>query len=138
MAQEDVEIVRQGYEALNRGDVEAVLAMCEPAIECRLPEGGLSAGTLRGREALHEFLQSYIEAFESFQLAPEEILDAGNRVLVFLRLSGRGRGSGLAVEVRPTHVWTMRDGKAIRVEAFTESEREAALKAAGLPDPPES
>src|SRR5688572_32578424 len=126
MSREDVEILRQGYQALSRGDVEAVLALCDSEIECRLPEGGISSGTLRGHQALKDFLLSYTEAFESVQLVPEEFLDADDRVLVFLRMSGRGRGSGLEVEVRPAHVWTMESGRAVRVEAFTDREREAA------------
>jgi ketosteroid isomerase-like protein len=132
MSERNVEILRQGYQALNRGEVEAVLALCDSEIECRLPEGGISTGTLRGHQALKDFLHSYMEAFESFQLVPEEFLDADDRILVFLRMSGRGRGSGLEVEVRPAHVWTMQSGKAVRMEAFTDREREAALEAAGL------
>jgi ketosteroid isomerase-like protein len=131
MSQENVEILRQGYQALNRGDIEAVLAICDSEIECRLPAGGIS-GTLCGHQALKGFLQSYVEAFESFQLVPEEFLDAGDRVAVFLRMSGRGRGSGLEVDVQPAHVWTMQRGRAVRVEAFPDRERQAALKAAGL------
>jgi ketosteroid isomerase-like protein len=131
MSQENVEILRHAYQALNRGDIEAVLAICDSEIECRLPDGGIS-GTLRGHQALKGFLQSYLEAFESFQLAPEEFLDADDRVAVFLRMSGRGRGSGLEVDLRPAHVWTMQSGRAVRVEAFPDREREVALKAAGL------
>ena len=132
MSQENVEIIRPAYEALSRGDVDAVLQICSPDIECRLPEGGINTGTLRGHQALKGFLESYIDAFESFRLEPEEVLDADDQVVVFLRVLGRGRGSGLEVDTRPGHVWTMQGDKAVRVEVFPHRDRQAALEAAGL------
>jgi ketosteroid isomerase-like protein len=132
MSRENVEILRQGYQDLNRGDVDAVLTVCDPEIECQLPEGGINTGTLRGHQALKDFLMGYIEAFESFQVVPEEVLEADDRVVVVLRMSGRGRGSGLEVELRPVHVWTMQGGRAVRVQVFPDREKEAALEAAGL------
>jgi ketosteroid isomerase-like protein len=44
MSQENVEILRQGYEALNRGDIDAVLEICDSDIECQLPEGESTPG----------------------------------------------------------------------------------------------
>ena len=81
---------------------------------------------------MRAFLEGYIESFESFRMEPEEFMDAGDRVLVFLRVLGPGRGSGIDRKVRPAHLWTVRGGKGVRVEAFTERARGAALAAAGL------
>jgi uncharacterized protein len=132
MSQENVEIVRGGYEALSRGDVEAILQMCDPNVECRLPEGGINTGTLRGHQALREFLQGYIDAFDSFRLEPEQFFEADEQVVVFVRVVGRGRGSGIEVDSRPAHVWTMQSGVGVGVEVFADGAGEAALKAAGL------
>jgi ketosteroid isomerase-like protein len=65
-------------------------------------------------------------------MTPEEFIDAGaDKVLVFSREGGRGRGSGADVVTQPTaHLWTMRDGKAIRMQSYWE--RADALEAAGL------
>lgn len=52
--------------------------------------------------------------------------------MVYCRMSGFGRGSGVAIEVRPAHLWTMQGGKAVRLEVFPEREREQALEAVGL------
>src|SRR3954447_5948076 len=132
MSQENVETLRRAYEALSRGDVDAILEVCDSEIECQLPEGGITTGTLRGHQAVREFLEGYIEAFDSFRMEPEQFFEADDRVVVFLQVLGRGRGSGLEVNVRPAHVWTMRSGKAVQVEAFPDRTKEAALKAAGL------
>ena len=73
---------------------------------------------------------SYSEAFEYFRMEPERFIETTDQVVVFVRSSARGRGSGIQVEVRPAHVWTMRGGKAVRVVAFPERER--GLAAAGI------
>lgn len=132
MSQENVETLRHGYEALSRGDLDAFLQMCDPDIECQLPEGGINTGTLRGPQAVRGFLQSYIDAFEAFRMEAERFSEVDDRVVVLLRVLGRGRGSGVEVDTRPVHVWTMRNGKAVRVESLPEDEHGAALKAAGL------
>jgi ketosteroid isomerase-like protein len=132
MSEENVEIVRGVYEALNREDVDAVLQICDPDVECLLPEGGINTGTLRGHQAIRAFLDGYLEAFESFRFEPERFLEADDQVVAVLRVLGRGRGSGLEAEVRPAHVWTMERGRAVRLEVFPERELGAALEAAGL------
>ena len=109
-----------------------VLELCDPAIELRLPDGGVTAGSLRGPRAVREFLESYIEAFESLQFEPERFVERGDQIVAFLRLRGRGRASGLEIDVRPAHVWTMLNGKAVRVEVFPDRAKGAALEAAGL------
>jgi ketosteroid isomerase-like protein len=60
----------------------------------------------------------------------EEIIDAGDRVVLSAHHRGRDRGSGIKVDARYYEVYTLRDGKIIRVDEYTE--RIAALEAAGL------
>jgi ketosteroid isomerase-like protein len=130
--QTDVETLRRAYDALSQGNVDDVLQALDPEVECQLPEGGITTGTIRGHQAVREFLEGYIEAFESFRLEPEQFIDADDRVVVFLRVIGRGRGSGLEVDTRPAHVWTMQRGKGVRVQVFPDRTKGAALEAAGL------
>lgn len=130
MSAENVEILRRAYEAFGRGDLELMLEACDSQIECRLPEGGVNAGTLRGRDSLRTLLEGYLDSFEDYRAEPERFLEAGDRVVAFLRVTGRGRGSGLDFDVRPAHLWTIRDGKAVRLEIFPRGE--GALEAAGL------
>jgi ketosteroid isomerase-like protein len=63
----------------------------------------------------------------------EEIRDVGgHRVLVLFSESARGRGSGLETRVRPTGIWTVRDGRAISFKAY--GDRTEALEPVGLRD----
>ena len=68
--------------------------------------------------------------FEDFSIDVDEIFDRGEEVVVFLRFRGRGRGSDAEIEAPMAHVWTIRDGKAIRLRQFLN--REQALEAVGL------
>jgi ketosteroid isomerase-like protein len=61
---------------------------------------------------------------------PEELLDAGERVVVVFRFRGRGRGSGVPIDERLAHVWTIRNEQAVRMEVY--SGREEAVRMAGL------
>ena len=69
------------------------------------------------------------EMFDSYRNEPEEIIEvAEDKVVVLVRSEARGRMSGVEVGGRLAHLWTLRDGKAIRCESF--GSREAALSAA--------
>ena len=85
-----------------------------------------------GHDGVREYFETLSEAIEDYRMVPEEFIDAGSdQVLVFSREGGRGKGSGAEVVTQPTaHLWTIRDGKAIRMRSYWE--RPEALEAAGL------
>jgi ketosteroid isomerase-like protein len=136
MSQENVDIVRRGYEAMNSGDVEGTLAMFDPEIEVHLAQdAGTVMGldferTYRGVDGFLEFLGQLSEAWEEFRWEPEGFADAGDDVVVFIRMTAKGKASGLEVVQPMAHLCTIRQGKLVRHETFWE--RDAALDAAGL------
>lgn len=130
MSQEDIEVIRRGYEAWNRGDSKAVLRALDPEIDLKFPEGGLNTGIHHGHEQARKFIEGYFEAFERFLMEPERLVETGDRILVLLNTAARGRGSGVDVELRQAHVWTIRAGLATELEVFPGWEE--ALEALGL------
>jgi uncharacterized protein len=136
MSEENVELVRRGYDALNSGDLESALALFDPDIEFLMAEepGEVSlldlSKTYRGVEGFIAFLSHMAEAWGEFRWVPERYFDAGDEVVVFIRLTAEGKGSGVAVNQSMAHLCTMRSGKLVRHETFWR--REAALEAAGL------
>jgi len=96
----------------------------------QLPEGGINVGSFQGREEVTKLSEGYLEVFDFFHMEPEEFFEADDRIVVFVRTPARGKGSGVEVEFRPAHVWTMRLGKAVRLEVFPD--RAKALEAVGL------
>ena len=70
----------------------------------------------------------WLSSWEEWRVEPEDFLASGDHGVVLCRYTGRVRGSG--VVTHGAHLWTFREGKAIRLEVF--SSRERALEAAGL------
>jgi len=138
MSRENVEIVRRVYEAAARRDSASVLALHDREVECdysRMPEARLMGrGLIRGHEELRAWFREWNEAWESVVAAYEELIDAGDQVISVAAWRGLGRTSGAKVET-PTPragVWTIQDGKVVRVVWFESVEE--AREAAGLPD----
>ena len=73
----------------------------------------------------------WAEAWESFSIEPAEYIDAGDQVVEVLRVSARGKGSGVPLERLDAMVWTLREGNAVRLDYF--GSRTEALEAVGLP-----
>jgi ketosteroid isomerase-like protein len=68
--------------------------------------------------------------FDNLRLEPEELIDAGDRVVAVQRLSGRAKGSGIETELRFAVVYTISGGKIVRGREYMT--REQALEAIGL------
>ena len=137
MSQENVEIVRQLYDAIAHRDSATVLAFYDPEVECdysRVGWGDLTGpGVYFGHEGLRSVYREWYEAWEDYEEELEELIEAGDKVISIVTGRGRGRASG--VEVENAHhggVWTIREGKIIRVAWFPT--RAEALEAAGLKD----
>ena len=130
MSQADIETLRAVYEAVSRGDWDAAFRDARPDFELTTPDQNPIAGTYRGREAIRGFFAEIWAAFEEVAVQPEQFLELDDRILVSLLMQLRPSDSGAKVEMRITHLWTMRDGKPARCEVF--QRREQALEAAGL------
>jgi ketosteroid isomerase-like protein len=130
VSQENVEIVRSGYEAWNRGDLDHIGGLTDDSFEWREASEVPGAGTGRGRAEFDRYLRSFEHFWHEFRFEPIEIRDAGDRVLAVVIERGRSAHGDLEVSQRFMHVWTLRRGKAVRLEGFYQEAD--ALKAAGL------
>ena len=132
MSQQNVDRLRRAYDHfIRRGDFDYDLL--DPEIEWHGPkEFPDLAEPHYGHDGVRSYLAKINEALEDYRMTPEEFIDVdATRVLVFSREGGRGRGSQAAVETHPTaHLWTIRDGKAVRMQSYWE--RDEALAAVGL------
>jgi ketosteroid isomerase-like protein len=122
MTEAYVDQLRRGYEALNRGDVSVVLELLDPDIEWHEPSPSPDAGSHRGRESFERFIRGWIESFDGFRVEPEQVLERGGMLIAVVHQSGRGRASGVEVEARLAHVWTVENGRAVRWEAVAADE----------------
>ena len=126
MGEADVETLRRGYAALNRGDLSVVLELLDAEIEWHEPAKSLEGGTHRGRDSFERFLDGWLESFDDFRVEPERVVERGDELVVVVHQTGTGRSSGLPIETRLAHVWTVADGKAVRWEAVADPEEALA------------
>jgi uncharacterized protein len=132
MSQENVETLRRGFEAFNRGDIDRVLDVVGPDAEWAPGILPLMGGkVIRGEDALRRFFtQELWEAFDEFRAEPLSFEDLGDSVLAPTRYIAHGERSGLEIEQTFFSVYTFRDGKIVWFRDF--ETRSEALKAAGL------
>ncbi|MGI9020899.1 MAG: nuclear transport factor 2 family protein [Solirubrobacterales bacterium] len=135
MSEENVQLVRRVYEAVRRGDTEAVLAVYDPAVEWDFSESPfrdfLKRNVYSGHDGIRQCIgERYDDAWASFEDQVEELIDAGEHVISVVRSRGRGLASGAEVEKQHAGLWTIRASKIIRVAWF--GSRKQALAAAGL------
>jgi ketosteroid isomerase-like protein len=130
MSREDFEALRAEYAAMSRKDWNAVLSTADCDFELKAPAGGLNAGMVRGVERARRAFEDFFSPFEAVSVEPEAFFEGNGRIVVFFLQRARPVGSTALVERRAAHLWTLRDGKATRLEIFPQ--REKALEAAGL------
>jgi ketosteroid isomerase-like protein len=130
MSEENVELVRAGYSAFERGDLAAVRDLIDERITItgQITPDGRPA---QGREGLLANVKRVGEAFVELTYQPVDLIDLGERVLARVRVFGTGR-EGIRAELKFGQLWTFQDGKAVRVENY--AAWEDARKAAGLRD----
>ena len=134
MSEANLEIVRRGYELYAAGDLEGAAALFSADAEVA-DAGGLgvadtAVGTRSGPEGFLRATEEVLDAFEDYRVETEEFIDAGTAVVVPVRISGRGKASGVKLEMQLAHLWVLRDGKVIRGEVYRTTEE--ALEAAGV------
>ena len=130
MSEENVEIVRLSYERFNRGEVDGFLELCAPEFEFRDLPALPGSGVTVGHDAFRAWFRQISDAFDDLRFEVEELIDAGDQVVVVNRATGSGSGSGAEVNTNFSNVWTLRDGKA--VSAVSHDTHDEALEAAGL------
>jgi ketosteroid isomerase-like protein len=129
MSQENVEIVRRGYEHFNRsGEVD--FNALDPAVVYDLSRRTFDPLVFRGHDGVREFLRLIREQWGSRRMEPQNLIDAGDKVVASVRLVGVGRQSGVETTGNTAHVWTFSKGKVVRLTVFQTMEE--ALEAVGL------
>jgi uncharacterized protein len=131
MPEEDVESLRKVYAEWSEGNFRPVTDVYGADLEWGWSEEfpGLE-GVVREPAAKSERLVRWLSSWQEWRVEPEDFIASGDHVVVLCRYTGRGRGSGVDVDTHGAHLWTFREGRAIRLKIF--SSRERALEAAGL------
>ena len=129
MSQETVDAFRAAFEQFARGDFSAFASLADEFELVLAPEMP-DAGTYRGAVA-RVWLDAWVDSFDRLTFEPVEFSDVGDdRVLIEYIQRGWAAGSDVAVELVNWSLATVRDGRVVRWQMFTD--RAEALEAAGL------
>jgi uncharacterized protein len=132
MSQENVEVVRRGFEAFADGGLDAMAEFWDPDINWRAAEGAIDdVGEMHGRVAVRRYVQDWLDTFDDSSVVVEELRDVGDdRVLAIQRAKGRAKLSGVEIDLRYAVVYTLRAGKVVRAREYLSVDD--ALEAVGL------
>ena len=127
----NAEALRAGFESYNRDGVDAITGLFEPEFEAVVPpDVSVEPDTYRGEEGIRRYFAAFEGAMDHVQFHVDQVVPAGDHHLVTnIRLTARGAGTGIEVEQSVWQVWKMRDGRALRMEAFvTREDAERAVR----------
>jgi ketosteroid isomerase-like protein len=130
MSEKNVEMIRRVYEGVN-ARMEVPRELFAPEYEFDNTETWPDVDGVLGFDAAQEAMREYWKTFEAYRVEIEEVISADEGlVAVVVRDGGRVSGTDAEVWNRFFHVWSLRDGKIVRLSVHTDRSR--SLEAAGL------
>ena len=130
MSRENVEIIRWIDSEWRTGNLRAGIDLYDRWVLFIPLEDLPYADPQLGAESVKQWMRRWLEGWANFTIAADELIDAGDSVVVGVRQRAEGHESGTPAEIRYFEVWTFRGGKVISREQFRE--RGEALEAVGL------
>jgi ketosteroid isomerase-like protein len=130
MASHNVEVVRAMLEAYAKGGVDAVIPFIHDDFHGEVPpEVSAEPDSYDGHDGVRRYFDLFAEVIDDLAFEPYEFIEAGDRVMTVSRLRGRGKGSGIPVEMEAFNVAEVRGDKLAAMHAY--GSRDAALEALG-------
>jgi ketosteroid isomerase-like protein len=119
VSEQNLEIVQRGFEGFNERGVEGILPFIHPEFEATTPPNLASEpDTYRGHDGIRRWFESFDEVMDQIRWDAHDFQQVGERVVVEFTLRARGKTTGLDFGQDAVMVWSLRDGKAVRVELF--------------------
>ena len=131
MSRENVELVKRAFEAFERSDFDAILRVCDEGIVIRQPpELPDAPETQHGHPGVLEAFELWPQQWDDYGVEILYLREVDDHVVAHTRQWGRGKGSGIKLELPFTFVFTIGSGKIVEWQLFMREEE--ALAAAGL------
>jgi ketosteroid isomerase-like protein len=132
MSQENVDVVQSAFAAFIRGDTDAVLQLCaEDIVITQPPELPGVSPRQYGHPGVLEAFAIWPEQWDEFRIEPPRVIaDPGESVVVAARTRGRGKQSGVEVDMEFAFLFIVREGKIAEWQIFISEDQ--AREAAGL------
>jgi ketosteroid isomerase-like protein len=97
---ERVDIASRGFEAFNRGDLDAVGELLHDDVVAVVTDSLANSGVYEGRDGFARMLAHWVEPWEELRVDVLELIEEGDAVLAPAVQHGRGRGSGVEISMR--------------------------------------
>ncbi len=120
-AHENIKLLKSFYDTVSRGELVSARNALDANVEWIEPNlpGLWFSGTHRGLEAVFkEVIGPTSEKFEGFRVKMKKFVAVGDHVVAIGRFRGRGKITRKDLDAVTVHIWTLRDGRAVRFEAF--------------------
>ena len=122
--------IQRFLDALLAQDTTALAEMLDPEVVWFGTRGGLDESqVLRGPAAVLEYIREIQEPWEEFNVEIEQIIEADDGVVVFMRETGRGRHGGPEVQNDTAMIFKAKQDRVLEVTGYLD--RDEALRAAG-------
>jgi ketosteroid isomerase-like protein len=133
MSQENVQVFKRAFDAINRRDAEALLSELDPEVEWHgaiLMAMGGQRVVYRGHAGVRDWLRDLYETLSEFQAEYPDIRDLGDRTVAIGHVNVRGTASEVEIESPHATMVEFKDGKGFRIRTYLDPKE--ALEAAGL------
>jgi ketosteroid isomerase-like protein len=132
VSEENVDRVKQAYEAYLRDGWEALLPYLAPDVEWDMTKTALDGHLHQGHDGVRAFFEALAATWDGFRFSYDEFMDVddADAVVAIGKFHGRGRASRIEVDALMVHVWTLQEGIGVRLRAYLD--RDQALEAVGL------
>jgi ketosteroid isomerase-like protein len=120
MSEGNLDVIRRGYEAFGRGDINALLESFDEQISWVTPGPPelATSGNRSGRQAVAQFFAAVNDVFEIQRFEPREFLVQGDRIVVLGSETARVRATGKVIDLDWVHVFAMRNAKVVAFQEF--------------------
>jgi uncharacterized protein len=118
---EDIARLHRIFDAFDRGDFDDLLADVAHDVRFSAPENLPWGGTRHGHDGMRTMLETLREQVDGGWGDPDDVLDAGDRLVVLGRLRGTARATGTEFEAPFAQVWTLDNGVPVGIDVYLDS-----------------
>jgi ketosteroid isomerase-like protein len=125
---QDTALLKRFYEALNEGDFDAAMDLCDREVEVYLPPDVVAAVAPRGHRDVRAYLCGWFDSWHLYRPEPEDFVEAGGQVVALVNLRARGKGSRFEIQEEVADVFEVENGKICKLRLYVH--RDTALSGA--------
>jgi ketosteroid isomerase-like protein len=125
VSEHDAALLTRFYEALNGGDFDAVMGLCDQEVEVYVSPEVVRTVPPRGHRDVKAWLCGWFDSWHDYQPEPEDFVEAGDQVVALVHLRARGKGSRFEIDEEIADVFEVDEGKISKLRLYVE--RDVAL-----------